>query len=313
MEKSHYEKLLIDNITKAHKQSNNNVYNSINLEEKHTAKKLEIADRVDKATFNNATPFYNDIYASGYKENLIYQKDLLPSNKVRQRKITWFNPPYSVNVETNIGKTFLKLIDKHFPKTNRFHKIFNRNNVKVSYGCLPNFANMIKAHNNRILSEEKTLDQPRCNCRQKDACPLQKNCLDKELIYQCNLKKNNTSDGINYNGLTKNTFKSRFYKHRNSFKYESKTNSIKLPKHFWEMKRKCIEKATMYWSVIDHAKPYKNGSKRCDLCFTEKCHILTSTVNLVNKRSELVSKCRYENKFYLVNYKKKCHWMVSKT
>ena len=93
MEKSHYEKLLIDNITKAHKQSNSNVYNSINLEEKHNAKKLEIADRVDKAAFNNATPFYNDIYASGYKENLIYQKDLLPSNKVRQRKITWFNPP----------------------------------------------------------------------------------------------------------------------------------------------------------------------------------------------------------------------------
>ena len=56
--------------------------------------------------------------ASGYKENLTYQQDLTPSKKVRQRKIIWFNPPYSVNVETNIGKTFLKLIDKHIPKTN---------------------------------------------------------------------------------------------------------------------------------------------------------------------------------------------------
>ena len=35
MEKSHYEKLLTDNITKPYKQSNNNVYNSINLEAKH--------------------------------------------------------------------------------------------------------------------------------------------------------------------------------------------------------------------------------------------------------------------------------------
>ena len=35
MEKSHYEKLLADNITKPYKQSNNNVYNSINLEAKH--------------------------------------------------------------------------------------------------------------------------------------------------------------------------------------------------------------------------------------------------------------------------------------
>ena len=116
----------------------------------------------DKATFNNAAPSYNNaLPASGYKENLTRQLDLTPSKKVRQRKIICFNPPYSVNVETNIGKTFLNLIDKHFPTTNKFHKIFNRNNVKVSYSCLPNFANMIKSHNNRVLSEEKTQDQPK--------------------------------------------------------------------------------------------------------------------------------------------------------
>ena len=46
MEKAHYERLLTDNITKTYKQSNNNVYNRINLEAKHIAKKLEIADRV---------------------------------------------------------------------------------------------------------------------------------------------------------------------------------------------------------------------------------------------------------------------------
>ena len=38
---------MTDNITKAYKQSNNNFYNSINLEAKHIAKKLEIADRVE--------------------------------------------------------------------------------------------------------------------------------------------------------------------------------------------------------------------------------------------------------------------------
>ena len=45
--KSSYKKLLTDNITKTYKQSNNNVYNSTNLEAKHIAKKLEIADRVE--------------------------------------------------------------------------------------------------------------------------------------------------------------------------------------------------------------------------------------------------------------------------
>ena len=91
--------------------------------------------------------------------NLTYQQYFAPSKKVRQRKIIWFNPPYNVNVETSIGKSFLKLIDKYFPKTNKFHKIFNRSNVKVRYSCLPYFANIIKSYNNRILSEEKTKDQ----------------------------------------------------------------------------------------------------------------------------------------------------------
>ena len=59
----------------------------------------------------------------------------------------------------------------------------------------------------------------------------------------------------------------------------------------------------MPWSVIDHAKPYKNGSKRCNLCLSEKDHILTSPVNFINKSSELVSKCCHKNKFYIVNYK----------
>ena len=130
-----------------------------------------------------------------------------------------------MNVEINIRKTFLKLLDKHFLKTNKFHKIFNKNNVKVSYSGLPNFANMIKSLNNRILSEEKTQDQPQCNWRQKDTCPVKGHCLDKELIYRCIVKENTTSDGVKYNGLTENTFKDWFYKHCNSSKYQSKTNS----------------------------------------------------------------------------------------
>ena len=77
---------------------------------------------------------------------------------------------------------------------------------------------MIKSHNNRILSEEKTQDQPKCNCQQKDTFPLEGHCSDKELIYRCILKENTTKDGVKYKGLRENTFKDGFYKHRNSFK-----------------------------------------------------------------------------------------------
>ena len=40
----------------------------------------------------------------------------------------------------------------------------------------------------------------------------------------------------------------------------------------------------------------------CDLCLTEKLMIIKSNSNnLLNKRSELISKCRRESKFYLKN------------
>ena len=109
-----------------------------------------------KTQVSGRTPHFPIMSASGCKENFTYEQDLTPSKKVRQRKIIWFNPPYSVNVKTNIGKTFLKLFDKHFRKTNKFHKIFMSKLAAVVY--------QIKSHNNRILSEEKTQDQPKCNC-----------------------------------------------------------------------------------------------------------------------------------------------------
>ena len=75
------------------------------------------------------------------------------------------------------------------------------------------------------------------------------------------LKDNTTSDRVNYNGLTENTFKDQLYKHCNSFNYESKANSTSI-KHFCEMKRKGIEKLIMHWSVIDHTKANENRSTR---------------------------------------------------
>ena len=170
---------------------------------------------------------------------------------------------------------------------------------------------MIKSHNNRILSKEKTQDQPKCNCRQKDTCPLEGHCLGKELMYRCIFKENTASDGVKYNGLTENTFKDRFYKHRDSFKYESKANSTKLSKHFWEVKRKVIKKPIIHWSVIDHAKPYQNGSKRCNLCLTEKYHILTSPVNLIKKGPSSFQNAAMKPSFTSLTIKQS-HQIISK-
>ena len=103
---------------------------------------------------------------------------------------------------------------------------------------------MIKSHNDRILFEKKTEDQPKSNCRKKDTCPLEGHCLDKELMYWCILKENTTSDGVTYNGLTENTFKDPFYKYCNSFKYESKDESkFEILQNYLSISGKWKEKA----------------------------------------------------------------------
>ena len=53
------------------------------------------------------------------------------------------------------------------------------------------------------------------------------------------------------------------------------------------------------WTIIIAAQPYNNISKRCDLCPSEKLYIINGHNNSpLNKRSELISKCRHENKYY---------------
>ena len=60
------------------------------------------------------------------------------NKKKRKRKIIWFNPPYPMNVKTNVGKTFQKLLQRHFPKLHPMHNIFNSKTVKLTYCCMRN-------------------------------------------------------------------------------------------------------------------------------------------------------------------------------
>ena len=109
----------------------------------------------------------------------------------RQRHIIWYNPPYSKSVKTNIAHDFLQLIDKHFPRNNRLHKLFNRHTVRVSYSCSENMKTYIKRHNNKILKRNDSQDNPPntnsthpCNCRNPMKCPVKGNCLQSSVLYE---------------------------------------------------------------------------------------------------------------------------------
>ena len=72
----------------------------------------------------------------------------------RKRSIIWLNPPFSKNVSNNISKYFFLLIQNYFPNNHRY-KIFNKNNVKISYNCMANIKSIIKMHDKEVITEKK--------------------------------------------------------------------------------------------------------------------------------------------------------------
>ena len=259
--------------------------------------------------FHKASGPYNAaLRASGYTTNLRYEQQGGKSNsnkkKKRTRKIIWFNPPFSQNVMTNVAKTFLQLVNKHFTSNHALHKIFNRNTLKTSYSCMPNIANIIKAHNQKTLSQPTESNQTRsCNCRKPEMCPLDGQCLTDNLVYKATVKADNRPEKI-YIGMTENTFKTRFNGHKVSLKHKSHRNDTTLSKYIWKLKDNGTN-FNIHWSIVKRAKAYKGSTRRCNLCLTEKLCILSAPKDtLLNKRSELVSKCRHENKFCATNQKK---------
>ena len=169
---------------------------------------------------------------------------------------------------------------------------------------MPNFGSIINSHNKKIINSNIPKQAaPTCNCRLKSSCPLKGDCMQSSLVYICKADTPNVIENhLHYIGFTENTFKDRFYKHKNSFKYESKRNATELSNFVWENKHTNTE-TNLVWNILDKARAYRPETKRCLLCLTEKYHIIFSKLNLLNSRNELVTKCRHESKFYLVNFK----------
>ena len=191
------------------------------------------------------------------------------------------------------------MIDKHFPKNSKFNKYFNRNSIKVSYCTMPNMAKIISGHNKKVM-KPPTLTDKTCNCRKRDECPLDGNCLVTDMVYKCEVKTANTNQ--EYIGLTSNTFKQRFTTHKGTFKHQHQAHSTTLSSHIWDLKSKQIPHTTN-WSVLGLAPSYSRKVRMCHLCLLEKTFIATAdSRKALNKRNEIISKCRHRDKTLLKNW-----------
>ena len=234
---------------------------------------------------------------SGYSEMTNFSTPK-PKKRSRKRNIIWFNPPYSDNVDTNIGKRFFEIIDRNFPPDHKFRPILNRNSLKLSYSCMPNIKTIIASHNKQVLSKsvDASATKP-CNCRVPADCPVGNMCQKSAVIYKATVESP-PADKKEYVGLSEPPFKKRFYGHTHDMK-DVKAAGTTLSKCTWSLKE--ANKAfTVKWQIIRQSVPYACGTRKCDLCLCEKLEIVRNrSKNLLNKRSEIVNKCRHSRKFKL--------------
>ena len=233
--------------------------------------------------------------------NMGPSKEFSKKKTTKEKSIIWFNPPWNNAVATNVAAKFLDLVDKHLVKDPLLGKHFNRNTIKVSYSCMPNMAAIIAGHNKKKAGTTSTPKLEGCNCRAGMAnCILGGNCLTSNVVYKCTVTTATTSK--EYTGLTATTFKERFNNHTYSFKHRSASHHSNLSNYIWSLKDKS-ENYTTTWSIQKLAKPYSKETKSCQLCLTEKTLISLADTNYsINKRNEIMTKCRHRDKYLLKNW-----------
>ena len=114
------------------------------------------------------------------------------------------------------------MLDKDFGKNHKYRKIFNRNNVKISYSCMDDMRNIINSHKKKVTNSDNETNAKTCNCWNKGNCPRDNKCLTKNILYKAEVE---TNDGITnelsrkvYFGISETEFKSRYNNHKMSFR-----------------------------------------------------------------------------------------------
>ena len=151
---------------------------------------------------------------------------------------------------------------------------------------MKNIYNIVKQHNATIFGTSAT-PKRLCNYRNKDTCPLDGCCLKQCFIYKTEVHVDN--DYKIYYGIVEGDFKLRYNNHTNSLRNRYYEHATELSKYMWKLKTFILK-----WSIAAYASPYRCGTRRCDLCITEKYIIARADQkHLLNKHTEFISKCRH--------------------
>ena len=254
---------------------------------------------------------------AGYKHILKYQSQANSSSssssskRTRSRQQTWFNPPFSKNVKTNVSADFLKAVDKSFPKGHPLRPIFNRNTIKTSYKTTGNMAEVISRHNKKLSQKSQKKEEiikKDCNCQKANLpCVMNGKCVPGCVIYQGAVTRHDTGVTDYYTGLSEPSWKLRWGNHKQNFKTDTKSNRTAtcLAGHIWKLKDKNISYSIKF-KQLAQAPAFNPVTGICRLCLTESYFIMFHLEGAnINSRTEFFSACRHKSKLLLVPPAKK--------
>ena len=162
-----------------------------------------------------------------------------------------------------------------------------------------NISSVIASHNKSILGPKA--EEYGCSCRNKESCPLHNQCLTPKVIYEATEVNNSDDEKLVYFGASDTPFKERYRNHTRDFNRERYSTCTELSKCIWQLK---TNKKIPSIELKIVRKVFCDGkSNYCLLRLQEKYFIINYPHEeiLLNKRSELISKCRHENKNMLAN------------
>jgi len=267
-------------------------------------KRLSLLSSNEQIFYEAATPYQEALKKAGHTHLLVYEKPDPTHNakRTRTRNVTWFNPPFSQTVKTNVGAEFLKIIDSSFPLGHPLRTICNRNTLNISYRTTSNMKQVISRHNKKVSEKIQPikLDDRTCNCQKSNLpCVMQGQCLPGCRIYQASVTREDTGHTDTYTGLSEPSWKLRWSNHKQNIKNESQRSFTALSKHIWSLKDQAVP-YSLTFKPLDRAPSYNPVTNVCRLCLKEKYYIMFHPDGAtLNSRSEFFSSCRHKSKHLL--------------
>lgn len=151
-----------------------------------------------------------------------------------------------------------------------------------------------------------------CNCRIKNNCPFNGKCWTEGIVY-CAEAESGDDNAMAYVGFTEDQFnKKRCYNHRSSFRIPKRNFCTSLAKHYCGFREIHYRSPAIEWSILRKLKNRRLDGISCRLWQVEKLAIANykDVAEILNERTEVVTKCRHRRKLDLGIYEHGWVWMI---